>query len=335
MVRTDLDRFDGELANMLMDHGEAVTLASLRPKSWAVLPEGCRLELAADEKEDEEQEQEQAPAPELAEPGDETEEPGLRPFDAAKAAIAASREDERRKAIAGKAAFRTFRRLPFDLEDFGTLFLLYLVIAGLVGGSGYGVSKYLDYKENLKIQKEIKEADYQNRISALSEQHDADEDKFALLKGATAAANIPRLREILGLPPLVPGQGQTTSGPPPIVPPTQAQIQPASVAAPARKHDERIYIQFAGTIKREEIIALNKGLRAVDWDVQGSSGERTPNSAGLNEVRYGGDNEDAAQALADAINRLRIAGKPIVGKTVTVKHVPIVGERNLELWISR
>jgi hypothetical protein len=93
--------------------------------------------------------------------------------------------------------------------------------------------------------------------------------------------------------------------------------------------DQAVYIQFAGNLTRAQITALNQALRQSGWAVQGASGERIATADGLNEVRYSGNNEAAAAALAAAINQARITAEP-----VRPRKVDIIQPRVLEVWIS-
>jgi hypothetical protein len=109
-----------------------------------------------------------------------------------------------------------------------------------------------------------------------------------------------------------------------------SRIPSYTITPAAVQRDQRVFIQFAGDLTRAEITALNQGLRAAGWRMQGASGERTPNASPLNEVRYAKGNEDAAKDLADALNQSGI----VPGKMIKPKRLDKVGS-NLEVWISR
>ena len=102
-----------------------------------------------------------------------------------------------------------------------------------------------------------------------------------------------------------------------------------SVPQKAPRFDQKVYIQFAGSLSRAQVSALSKALRDGGWDAQGDSGERIATAEGLNEVRYSGDNGQAAAALAEAINAAGIAGGRVVPK-----QVRIIRGDTLEAWIS-
>lgn len=91
-----------------------------------------------------------------------------------------------------------------------------------------------------------------------------------------------------------------------------------------------IYIQFAGSISREAVNALQAGLRRGGWQIPGDA-ERIAHAAGLAEVRFGSNRDaEGAKALADAINRARLTASP-----VGVRQVNTVRPGILEVWISR
>lgn len=108
----------------------------------------------------------------------------------------------------------------------------------------------------------------------------------------------------------------------------KSAAEPAETGVATRP--QRVFIQFAGRIAREDIVAFNRALRSQGWRVQGPSGERTASSIGVNEVRYSAAKDrPAAEALAAAANGAGLAGAP-----VAVKRVGIIRPNTLELWIS-
>ncbi len=113
------------------------------------------------------------------------------------------------------------------------------------------------------------------------------------------------------------------SQPPVTVPPT------AAAEAVGR---QQVFVQFAGLITRENIIALAKGLAAAGWNMQGSDrgGERTSAAIGYNEVRYPDDSDRAAaEKLAEAISATGIVAKPVTAKKAAI------AKGTLEVWLSR
>jgi len=124
-----------------------------------------------------------------------------------------------------------------------------------------------------------------------------------------------------GVAPASPGGGPATTVPAPPVAPSAPQ--PAT-------HLQRVFVQFAGSLSRDDIIAMVRTLSA-DWRVQGASGERVGSAAGKREVRWGDPaDEEAAKALADAVEKTGV----VPGEVAAVR-VAIVPRGNLELWLSR
>lgn len=94
-----------------------------------------------------------------------------------------------------------------------------------------------------------------------------------------------------------------------------------------------VWTQFAGALTREQMKLFGSQLIGLKWNAPGAAegGERTPNAARLNEVRYRSpDERDAAQQLADDINALKI-----VPTTVVTKQLGILPRNSLEIWISK
>ncbi|WP_340644138.1 hypothetical protein [Phenylobacterium sp.] len=124
-----------------------------------------------------------------------------------------------------------------------------------------------------------------------------------------------------------------------VAPPPAPSVRPKPAGEPPTYQLEtidpalrrRVYIQFAGSIARENVVGLNRALTTSGWTVEGGSGERTVKSAGLNEVRYRNEQDrQAAQALADAVTASGIAARPL-----TPKQVSIIQPGELEVWMSR
>lgn len=108
------------------------------------------------------------------------------------------------------------------------------------------------------------------------------------------------------------------------------KIPATSLAAPPAL---RVFVQFAGLLRREDVISVSRGLRDAGWNVQGADqgGERIAAAAGLNEVRYSSlANEDAARVLAQQIQATNLLKHP-----VTVRRNPDIRPDTLEVWISR
>lgn len=276
LVRTDLDRFDSELAQLLVEHGKEVGRKQFGRCNWPWT----------------------GPEPQLSQ---------------------AAEDLDRKHRVASRAASRSFWRLPFDVRDWWPLLLLWAVFTAILL-SGFMIWRaYADAQaaEGRALEAKLKLADEQQA-------------KLAEATEALRANDIPRLGEVLlgALDQAQAARDETmmqiaTSGPPPLA--------SADVVIPdsAVTYMQPVYLQFAGLIKREQIVALNRGLRDNGWNVQGPSGERIATAANQNEVRYAGENGEAAERLAAAISA---AG--ITSKSVVARRVEIVGPTNLEAWIS-
>lgn len=94
-----------------------------------------------------------------------------------------------------------------------------------------------------------------------------------------------------------------------------------------------VWVQFAGTLTREQMRDFNARITAKGWNVPGASqgGERTTNAAGLREVRFGpSTGEAAARLLASDIDGIGIVPGP-----VATKRISIIPNNSLEIWISK
>lgn len=123
-------------------------------------------------------------------------------------------------------------------------------------------------------------------------------------------------------------QLQANAFPPPplsraIAPPPPA-VDPASL---------KVWIQFAGSFKREDMIAFGRKIEA-GWPLaQGAAlgGERTPSATGYNEVRYGPPaNKAAAEKLATDV-----FATGIVAMAPVTRQDAIIPKDSLEIWISK
>ena len=121
--------------------------------------------------------------------------------------------------------------------------------------------------------------------------------------------------------------GKLDLSPPGQTPPPQTPEQQA-----LDKSRYTVWIQFAGTLTREQMKSFGSKL-AESWpNTPGAAqgGERTGNAAGLNEVRFGpGTDSRAAEELAKAINQARI-----VSVEVKPRLVSVIPKNSLEIWIS-
>ncbi|MBR0672890.1 hypothetical protein [Neoroseomonas soli] len=117
-------------------------------------------------------------------------------------------------------------------------------------------------------------------------------------------------------------------GPAPQVPPVAA---PAAAAA-VRRGDFQVVVQFAGSIRREDVRAMMVRLEQAGWGVQGvaGGGQRTVAAARMNEVRYARPEEATAAALlardVQAANLVTTQIRPVPANVLPAR---------LEVWISR
>lgn len=119
------------------------------------------------------------------------------------------------------------------------------------------------------------------------------------------------------------GAPPTGQNPPAEEPPKQQPIDPKQFT---------VWIQFAGSLSREEMINFGKRIGSLGWNAPGATrgGERTGNAAGLNEVRFGpGTDPRAADELAKAVNQTHV-----VPTEVKPRLVSIIPRNSLEIWIS-
>jgi predicted acylesterase/phospholipase RssA len=221
-------------------------------------------------------------------------------------------------AIAAKAAKRSLWSLALGFKgDFVALSTIWLVsLSVLLGG--------------LCVVGEARRARASQATITANEPYLILLDK---IKQAYVANDSRKLSDLLGIAGRSPdastaaaegsGQNLATGSDQPVIP--HAQI-PSGIAV----HSQKVYIQFAGAIKRDEIIELNSSLRGDGWATQSASGERLAVAAGLHEVRYSGNNKSAAEELALAINKTKI-----IARDVVAKPAPIISLNVLEVWISR
>jgi hypothetical protein len=112
--------------------------------------------------------------------------------------------------------------------------------------------------------------------------------------------------------------------------PAAVRSNPATARAERGAPSQLVYIQFSPSIAREQVVELNKQLRAAAWRVQGGSGEVLDTANGLHEVRYSAAaDRAAAEALARAVSAAGITSRP-----VSARQVGIIRPGTLEVWIS-
>lgn len=115
--------------------------------------------------------------------------------------------------------------------------------------------------------------------------------------------------------------------------PQQNPFKPTDKLLEFNRSSYKIWLQFAGSFKREEMVDFGTKLVA-DWpNAPGAKqgGERTSNAVGLLEVRYGTDaDQQAAETLTNDILNLKI-----VPKMNKPRKVGIIPKNSLEIWISK
>jgi predicted acylesterase/phospholipase RssA len=295
MVRTDLDRFDPELAGLLIGHGERVARQALSDHRWG----------------------EDASATFAVGPRSTSDFGG---GDAASAERTASLN--RRLSAAARSSWLS---LIFDVRDFFVL-ALWWAIAGLVVGSlifaGFSYQAAQRAKAD-EIERRLQESDINGetleRVRQAAEKGDMPEIRKTL--AIAIETNQDLARQASAAEPSVPAT---------VSPGQVEEILKTPDIRPLPKvgYPNKVYIHFAGSLTRAQITALNRALEAAGWTMPEASGERLPAAAGKGEVRYTGNNEAAAQALADALNQ---SGLSI--RRVSPRPNPDVGD-NLEIWIS-
>lgn len=280
LVRTDLDRFDPALAELLVGHGDRlakIKIEQLFPSSHSGFPVTV------------------PPSTKTTEALDH---------------------------IARRAANRSFSSLAFNMDWVNPIFLpLFIGVAvSPFAAIGFGVWSYYDKaNEAAKLGNQVDAAG-----RAFSDLQDICLERGRICKpedyNKVAVALGRAVREVGDAANIVPQRSTPQEG-----------DRSETVLSLPTKYPQRVFIQFAGVLTREQITSLNTELRNTGWNTQGRSGERIATAFGLNEVRYAGENGQAAQGLADAINQ---AGIPLA-KRVGIHRVSIIGTNNLEVWISR
>ncbi|HRJ68391.1 MAG TPA: patatin-like phospholipase family protein [Beijerinckiaceae bacterium] len=113
----------------------------------------------------------------------------------------------------------------------------------------------------------------------------------------------------------------------------QRDFKPQSTRVEVNRQSYKVWLQFAGSFRRQEMIDFGKALKAKWPNAPGAEqgGERTENAAGLFEVRYGPpEDKAAAEALTQDILDLKI-----VPKMNQPRRLAIIPKGSLEIWISK
>lgn len=237
---------------------------------------------------------------------------------AAPAPTLSSTEVARLDVIASRAANRSFWSLPFDYRDW-TIIPLLGIFSAFIFAIAYSSIAYVSAQKaeaaaNARTKQSLESLIKTARLARQAVKKRRNNEAYRLLTDALQKAQAKLEDDELRDPPSI----AIAAAPLP---------QPGPIAAVA--YPQQVYLQFAGDITRAKIVALNQRLRAAGWKVQGPSGERTGSSAGKHEIRYSGENRAAAEALATAINEVRV-----IPKKVEPNPVEAVQPDVLEVWIS-
>ena len=291
LVRTDLDRFDPVLAGLLVDHGYRVGSKSLLAEGWAAPSEPKYL--------------------------------------------IGSEDPDRLDRLAGTSSKRRFLSLAMDFRDWPTTPLLWLIALLAMAVASTMVIKAL----NERAAEQRADEEREIRVREQAAQIEGQADLLERIRAAYASGNRESVEQVLGLairnterkaenPDLVPVRAseQISAQQARAIVTEQPQL---AIPGTAGSHNQKVFIQFAGSLTRARITALNQALRSAGWRAQGASGERLPQAGRLNEIRYSGDNAEAARALAEAINAASVTSRP-----VRAVQFPGIPADVLEAWIS-
>ncbi len=294
VVRTDLDAFGRDLAELLIGHGYRVGSVALSPE-WQT--------------------------------------PASPPAGADGSRARRDYLDQVAKAGGKRSAWS----LALDFRDWKTLPLLWSLVILVLASASFGVVTARAQKE-AKVQAEKAEVEMEKELLRQEKRsaeinRDAMAERLGPIQEAYARKDFARLERLLGASPVASTEDPGPADPA-AVDPAKLEVIPAgrldfAIPPQPRPHRQPVYIQFAGILTRAQIKALNEKLKSAGWSVEGSSGERLATSAGRNEIRFSGENEQAASDLADAINAAGITARP-----VEARHFQGIGP-NLEAWISR
>jgi predicted acylesterase/phospholipase RssA len=306
LVRTDLDRFDGESARLIVEHGERVGRQALTDHKLA------------------------KNAPPTFSVG-----PSPRPAPANGAtAPSAERTAELDQVLSG-AALRTWRGFFFGGNDVALRALWQAIVVFAIGLFLFLIYSAFSFVTAQRAQLAEQEAKIAAQEALLAEK-DSGEEMLERVRQATATGELNEIRRALAIAIETSEDrdaGQESSASKVAAPVSAAEVAeiidtPVVRPLPKTQHRQKVFIHFAGELTRAQITALNQRLRQAGWNVQSSSGERIGSAAGAGDVRYAGDNGAAAKELADALNQ---SGLPI--REVTPLSNPKIGG-NLEVWIS-
>ena len=239
-----------------------------------------------------------------------------------------------------KAADRSFRSFYLGFSDWATVPLLWLL--ALLAISGVALMVVGAVRER-SARDAVFNAEHAARLASEAKQRQLNDQAqlFEPVRRAVASGNLDLARKVLAG--AIKASDAITDNPDATTVATNAapldtvqthqiidEAPVYNISPTSTPQDQLVFIQFAGVLTRAQITALNLALKTAGWRTQSTSGERTPAAAGINQIRYSGNNRAAAQALADAIN-----STGIVAKRVTPQPVPTIANGALEVWISR
>jgi len=120
-----------------------------------------------------------------------------------------------------------------------------------------------------------------------------------------------------------------------IAPPPDATQQSGS--EPDKRN--KVYVQFAGALLRENVIKVSMKLLKEGWNVQGAErgGERTAQAVGIDQVRYfHSEDQDIAKRLATRYNELASSwpGFDQLSVAFVAGYESRVPVGQLEVWTS-
>lgn len=293
LVRTDLNTFGPDLAALLIDHGYRVGAKSLTDN-------------------------------------------GFKPADSLAAPIAKGLSEDLDK-VAAAGANLSWRSLFFDLRDgmlLPFLTAIFLILFLFISWIMFGFTNYYYSKNNIAIIRDgidlgdIKDEQFGNEVLRLFSNFRttvADQEK-----------EIKELRRIVALGGIGGATGPELSKAPPFngaaANPPADGIERASYVDGIERASYKVWIQFAGTLKRDEMRAFGKQIKARWPNAPGAEqgGERTEKSAGKLEVRHNPADKAAAEALTKDIEATRVFAT--MNAPVSLSIIP---RGSLEIWVSR
>jgi hypothetical protein len=113
-------------------------------------------------------------------------------------------------------------------------------------------------------------------------------------------------------------------------------LEKAAFVPPA---ENRVFVQFAGAISRDDVVTAARALTNAGWEVPDAEkgGERTANAANLNEIRY--FNADDAQAALELARSFAESATWVAAGDLKVRDLSGAGfspqaAHQFEIWTS-